>query len=48
MSLEQNNPEIRIKPEHIHDWVALFEILIKVDKRINSNLYKNNKQDFTE
>ena len=41
MNFQQDNSESRIKPEHIQDWVKLFEILIKVDKRSNPERYLN-------
>jgi hypothetical protein len=43
MNLEQNNSDSRVKPEHAQDWVKLFEILIKVDKRNNPKMYENNR-----
>lgn len=41
MEFDPNNEKSRINPEDIQDWVKLFEILIKVDKRNNPNLYLN-------
>jgi len=42
----ENEDNSRINQESIGEWVQLFELLIKIDKRENPKLYlTNNNQD---